>query len=457
MQNDFIGQLLEDLCRRFGMAPDNAGKLLGLLAHRVLDEQRGGWDGFVQHLQRQGLGAWLQGWLEGDRSRLLDHAQLEQVFEAGTLGRFARHLGLPDGQLAEAAAGCLPGLLAGIDAAGGQADARAAGLTVLMADTAELLPVLQQAPAPEPAQPRHDGRRLPLTPWLGGVLVLALLTLGLSLRQCSSTPVAQERVAAAVEVAPQPEASVVAEAPRFMFELREGKVRINGQLASIDERASLLGRLKEVFGAEHLRGDIRVKRETAPAAWLDGLLELLPELKVEGLKLGFNGERIRMDSTLLTQAERIELSQKLRETFGGFEFLGLWNRTLAALSGLPPGSGAQQLADALNQLGIRFDNQSITISRDSDEVLAEAAEAIRQAPPGTRVEVGGYTDDSGDSQSSQQASHARAEAVVARLVELGVTPDRLQAKGYGRSQPLFSNATEAGRARNQRIQFSVLE
>ncbi|WP_275627127.1 OmpA family protein [Pseudomonas sp. 273] len=452
MHDDFIGRLLEALVRRFGMAPDSAGKLLGLLAHRVLDEQRGGWHGFVQHLQRQGLGAWL----EGDPSRGLDRAQLEQVFDATTLGRFARHLGLPDEQLAEAVAACLPELLAGIDAAGGQADAGASGLTVLMADTAELLPALQ-APAPEPVQPRHNGRRLLLAPWLGGVLVLSLLTAGLSLRQCSPMPVAQERVAAAVEMAPQPEASVVTETPRFMLELREGKVRINGQLASIDERASLLGRLKEVFGAEHLRGDIRVKRETAPAAWLDGLLELLPELKVEGLKLGFNGERIRMDSTLLTQAERIELSQKLRETFGGFEFLGLWNRTLAALSGLPPGSGAQQLADALNQLGIRFDNQSITISRDSDEVLAEAAEAIRQAPPGTRVEVGGHTDDSGDSQSSQQASHARAEAVVARLVELGVTPDRLQARGYGRSQPLFSNATEAGRARNQRIQFNVLE
>ena len=164
-----------------------------------------------------------------------------------------------------------------------------------------------------------------------------------------------------------------------------------------------------------------------------------------------------MDSTALTQAERIELSQKLRETFGGFEFLGLWNRTLAALNGLPPGSGARQLADALTQLGIRFDNRSSTISRDSDEVLAEAAEAIRQAPPGTLVEVGGHTDDSDDSQSSQQASRVRAEAVVARLVELGVAPDRLQAKGYGRSQPLFSNATEAGRARNQRIEFSVLE
>ncbi|MFT0635620.1 hypothetical protein ACMFY5_26480, partial [Pseudomonas sihuiensis] len=79
-----------------------------------------------------------------------------------------------------------------------------------------------------------------------------------------------------------------------------GKVRINGQLTSIDERAALLGRLKEVFGAERLRGDILVKRQTSPAAWLDGLLELLPELKVEGLKLGFNGERIRMDSTALS-------------------------------------------------------------------------------------------------------------------------------------------------------------
>jgi len=453
MYDDFIGRLLETLVRRFGLAPENAGKLLGLLAHLVLDEQRGGWTGFVQHLRRQGLGAWLQG---GPHAQAPDRAQLEQVFDAGTLGRFARHLGLSDEGLEEAVAACLPELLAGLDAAGGAAQAGAEGLTVLMADTAELLPALRPEAISEPAGPRPGAKR-GLASWLGALLVLSLLTMVLSFRHCSSTPVAQARVAAAVEVVPQPEASPVVEAPRFMLELREGKVRINGQLTSIDERAALLGRLKEIFGAERLRGDILVKRQTSPAAWLDGLLELLPELKVEGLKLGFNGERIRMDSTALSQGQRIELSQKLRETFGGFEFLGLWNRTLAALNGLPPGSGARQLADALTQLGIRFDNRSSTISRDSDEVLAEAAEAIRQAPPGTLVEVGGHTDDSDDSQSSQQASRVRAEAVVARLVELGVAPDRLQAKGYGRSQPLFSNATEAGRARNQRIEFSVLE
>ena len=53
MYDDFIGRLLETLVRRFGLAPENAGKLLGLLAHLVLDEQRGGWTGFVQHLRRQ--------------------------------------------------------------------------------------------------------------------------------------------------------------------------------------------------------------------------------------------------------------------------------------------------------------------------------------------------------------------------------------------------------------------
>lgn len=453
MHDDFIGRLLQALVRRFGLAPENAGKLLGLLAHLLLDEQRGGWAGFVRHLHRQGLGAWLQG---GSGAQALERSELERLFDAGTLGRFARHLELTDEALAEAVAACLPELLAGLDAAGGTTHAGAEGLTVLMADTAELLPTLRQVAVPGPAGPPPGAKR-GMAPWLGALLVLSLLTTVLSFRHCSSTPVAQARVAAVVEAAPQPEAGPVVEAPRFMLELREGKVRINGQLTSIDERAALLGRLKEVFGAEHLRGDILVKRQTMPAAWLDGLLELLPELKVEGLKLGFNGERIRMDSTALSQGQRIELSQKLRETFGGFEFLGLWNRTLAALNGLPPGSGARQLADALTQLGIHFDNRSSTISRDSDEVLAEAAEAIRQAPPGTLVEVGGHTDDSGDSHSSQLASHARAEAVVARLVELGVTPDRLQAKGYGRSQPLFSNATEAGRARNQRIEFSVLE
>ncbi len=52
-------------------------------------------------------------------------------------------------------------------------------------------------------------------------------------------------------------------------------------------------------------------------------------------------------------------------------------------------------------------------------------------------------------------SQKRADAVVAKLVELGVQPSSLSAKGYGSSKPIADNATDEGRAKNRRIEFTV--
>ena len=54
-------------------------------------------------------------------------------------------------------------------------------------------------------------------------------------------------------------------------------------------------------------------------------------------------------------------------------------------------------------------------------------------------------------------SQQRAEAVVAKLGELGVAPGVLTAKGYGQDKPVADNATDEGRASNRRIEFTVVK
>ncbi|MEL7376369.1 MAG: OmpA family protein, partial [Bacteroidota bacterium] len=56
----------------------------------------------------------------------------------------------------------------------------------------------------------------------------------------------------------------------------------------------------------------------------------------------------------------------------------------------------------------------------------------------------------------QQLSENRAKAVYDYLIGAGVSEDRLQYKGYGESQPIASNDTEAGRAANRRTTFTIL-
>ena len=65
----------------------------------------------------------------------------------------------------------------------------------------------------------------------------------------------------------------------------------------------------------------------------------------------------------------------------------------------------------------------------------------------------GHTDDTGDEQSNLILSRQRAESVRAYLIGKGMDPNRLTTDGAGESDPIASNDTETGRARNRRIEF----
>jgi outer membrane protein OmpA-like peptidoglycan-associated protein len=73
------------------------------------------------------------------------------------------------------------------------------------------------------------------------------------------------------------------------------------------------------------------------------------------------------------------------------------------------------------------------------------------------VEIGGYTDNTGDPTANVQLSQQRAEAVRAGLVQAGVDPSMVVAKGYGSASPIAGNDTLEGRFRNRRIEYKVIK
>jgi OOP family OmpA-OmpF porin len=101
---------------------------------------------------------------------------------------------------------------------------------------------------------------------------------------------------------------------------------------------------------------------------------------------------------------------------------------------------------------IQFAPDSAEIEPASDAVLAGIADALGSVPT-VPVEVVGHTDDVGPEEDNLTLSEDRAEAVVARLVELGVDAGRLSSRGEGEAQPIASNDTDEGKAANRRIEF----
>jgi outer membrane protein OmpA-like peptidoglycan-associated protein len=77
--------------------------------------------------------------------------------------------------------------------------------------------------------------------------------------------------------------------------------------------------------------------------------------------------------------------------------------------------------------------------------------------PGMKIEISGHTDNSGSAVVNAWLSTERAWAVVYYIVKKGIDRARLTYRGYGPDQPVADNSTEAGRSRNRRVEFKILE
>ena len=90
--------------------------------------------------------------------------------------------------------------------------------------------------------------------------------------------------------------------------------------------------------------------------------------------------------------------------------------------------------------------------RGAEASLRNTASALL-LEPGVRLEVAGYTDDTGSRATNERLSLERALVVRAFLVSAGVPANQLTARGYGPADPIASNATAAGRALNRRVEL----
>jgi OOP family OmpA-OmpF porin len=105
---------------------------------------------------------------------------------------------------------------------------------------------------------------------------------------------------------------------------------------------------------------------------------------------------------------------------------------------------------------IRFEPESSAIDQSSYGIMDQIALALRKHKEIDRIEVGGHTDSTGSHEYNMRLSHARARSVRKYLLEQGIQPGRLSARGYGPDKPIADNATDDGRAKNRRVEFVVV-
>ena len=101
---------------------------------------------------------------------------------------------------------------------------------------------------------------------------------------------------------------------------------------------------------------------------------------------------------------------------------------------------------------ILFEIGKATLKPESMEEVQKVADYMKKNPT-VRFEVQGHTDNQGSDAVNDPLSQQRAEAVVKALESLGVDGFNLRAVGKGSHVPVADNSTEAGRAKNRRVEF----
>lgn len=102
--------------------------------------------------------------------------------------------------------------------------------------------------------------------------------------------------------------------------------------------------------------------------------------------------------------------------------------------------------------GITFDVGKSTIKPESMGEINRIVQLMNENPD-LKFSVEGHTDSTGSAAGNQTLSEARSQAIVAKLVEMGISADRLTAVGKGQTSPIADNATDEGRAKNRRVEF----
>jgi outer membrane protein OmpA-like peptidoglycan-associated protein len=105
---------------------------------------------------------------------------------------------------------------------------------------------------------------------------------------------------------------------------------------------------------------------------------------------------------------------------------------------------------------IQFSKGKATLLPESNKHL-EPLLRLLELQPNARIKISGHTDNTGNKAANLRLSRERARSVANFLTGKGINPNRLEIEGCGQTQPITTNATEAGRTLNRRVEFKVIK
>jgi outer membrane protein OmpA-like peptidoglycan-associated protein/uncharacterized protein YidB (DUF937 family) len=432
-------QLVNEAATRLNLSTTTVTALLRGLLTQMTSEVTGGIEGFVDQFRRAGLGDVITSWFGGKEGRNLSPAHIESALGVTAVDKLGTASGLSRGATSAALAFLLPRLMGMLTPAG-----------VLPSNSSLLSQIAGFIGRPLERQRtatayRAEKRSWPI--WLPWTAAAVLALLGwLWLRAPAGT----------ID-------------PQLTVSNREGTVTYSGRVRDETTRTTIVNALNTVFGAGNVAGDLRVDRNVKSAAWLPRINDLLASVKTPGVDLSLDGEAVKLGGWL-SSTDRQAIGDKVRGILGSAtSTIGTLadpaadairaanDKAVSALRALgTSGIASDAVVQAMNLAVINFATGSAEIPAESRDVIQTSATAMKAMSSGTRIEIAGHTDNTGDAANNMSLSQRRADAVKSALVAGGVPSDMLTTRGYGDTRPRASNDSEYGRFQNRRIEYSVV-
>lgn len=470
-----LDELTEEIAVRFDLGP-KARALVEELSALIAAEPEGT-GGFLDKFRDAGLEAKVASWLEGRSPIALSVREVKMALGDEVVEDIAENAGVSEDFASGVLGYAIPKIIGPLMSGGAIPEA--------------IAPAMLRSPgsahtfSPPHAEDFAQGgeRQIPPRGMKGGGQAAGLrlvvpgaallITLGL-LGYAISFGTAGDRAtiqSASSEAQNTPVAS--RRTPSMLSYLGNESVAVSGTLANDADSAATAGSHKSALGADDINGNFAVT-----AGWIKNLSAAFDGYESQGSQALLAGYAFNVGRTI-PHANRAWMIESLQSD-------RLPQIVVAVLTGADAAN--TEIASSTSQLDsrgnepvrlpnqatfdfpiIKFPANSAKVPSSSLPLLRRIAEQIKQLPPGTVVQISGYTHGTGAPAANAELSQRRAGSVYRFLVHEGVGPAMLSAKGYGNSPSVASiNGIMEGRSSkivgegdrqsyDRRVEFHVVQ
>ena len=233
----------------------------------------------------------------------------------------------------------------------------------------------------------------------------------------------------------------------FDFVLENGKITLSGDVVDEKAKLSLITPAKLLWGENNVIDQLNIKPDAPRFWWNVKPFDVLSKLKaVPDFKLKLSDNIISGNATVGSEGIKDQLLAGLKNWFSSNAKSDVTVNVNTALD--------QDQVDpkTLLNLPIEYATGASEVPEIIKPLLLQIAQILKDDP--RNIVINGHTDNTGVAQDNKLLSMARAEKIKAYLVSQGVDTSRINTAGFGDEKPVADNNSDAGKAKNRRIEFS---